>query len=41
MTSLMVIEAMKREDWKTVNEMLHNGKLSSSDINQQHDVVGH
>ena len=40
MASEKVLEAMERDDWTIVREMLDKGELSTEDIyKQQHDKV--
>ena len=33
------LEAIERDDWFIVTEMLNMGELSTEDINEQHDTV--
>jgi hypothetical protein len=33
------LEAMERDDWFIVTEMLDKGELSSEELNKQHDQV--
>ena len=39
MASLKALEAMERDDWIIVTEMLDKGDLSAEEINKQHDTV--
>ena len=39
MASKNALEAMQHDAWIIVTEMLDKGKLSTEDINKQHDMV--
>ena len=41
MASEKAYEAMKRDDWNIVMEMLDEGELSTADINKLHDGLRH